>query len=355
MQQIKNLIENILTLPILDLVISICIMILFRIFSSSISYIIIKMFKWKAKSPKEIKESAFYDPLTIFITIFGIYIGICFLKEPLNINENVMVWVNKIFRIVSIVALAKGFAKSFTVDAKFIKKFIEKKKGKIDETNAEFILKIVRVIIYIVAGGFVLTELGINLSGLIAGLGIGGVIITLAAQDTAKNLFGGFVIFLDKPFSVGDWVQMDQYEGNVEDITFRSTRIRLFENSIVNVPNSVISNSSIINWSKMEQRRYRFNLCLALDTPLESVNRVQDRIKNMLKKHDRIIDDTIIVKFDGFTENGMNLLICSYTDSVDYNSYLEEKEKINYKVMQILKEENVKLAYDTKTIFLKNG
>ena len=67
------------------------------------------------------------------------------------------------------------------------------------------------------------------------------------------------------------------------------------------------------------------------------------------------IDDTIIVKFDGITDNGINLLVCSYTDSVDYNSYLEEKEKINYKVMQILREENVNLAYDTKTVYLKNG
>ena len=137
--------------------------------------------------------------------------------------------------------------------------------------------------------------LGINLNGLVAGLGLGSVVITLAAQDTAKNIFGGLVIFLDKPFIVGDWIEVQDYEGTVEDITFRSTRVRTFENSLVNIPNAVISNESIINWSRMERRRNKVNLCLELDTPLEKVQIIQDRIKEMLKQHDDVIDETIIV------------------------------------------------------------
>ena len=217
----------------------------------------------------------------------------------------------------------------------------------------KFILKGIRFIVYVIAGFIVITELEFNLNGLVAGLGIGSVVITLAAQDTAKNLFGGLVIFLDKPFVVGDWIQVDKFEGTVEDITFRSTRVRTFENSVVNIPNAVIANDSIINWSRMEKRRNKVNLCLDLDTPLEKVQKVQQRIKEMLRQHDDVIDDTIIVRFDNITDNGINLLVCSYTNSVDYASFLEEKEKINLKIMQILKEENVELAYDTKTIFVK--
>ena len=157
-----------------------------------------------------------------------------------------------------------------------------------------------------------------------------------------------------KPFVVGDWIQVDKYEGTVEDITFRSTRIRTFENSVANVPNSVIANDSIINWSRMEKRRNKVNLCLEIDTPLEKVIKVQNRIKEMLKQHDDVIDDTIIVRFDNITDNGINLLVLSYTNSVSYASFLEEKEKINFKIMQILKEENVELAYDTKTVYVKN-
>lgn len=95
-------------------------------------------------------------------------------------------------------------------------------------------MKIIRAIIYVIAAFIVLSILGINLNGLIAGLGISGLIVTLAAQDTAKNLFGGLVIFIDKPFKVGDWIQMDNFEGTIEDITFRTTRIRTFENSLLN-------------------------------------------------------------------------------------------------------------------------
>lgn len=103
----------------------------------------------------------------------------------------------------------------------------------------------------------------------------------------------------------------------------------------------------------MEKRRNKVNLCLELDTPLEKVQIVQKRIKDMLIKHDDVIDDTIIVRFDNITDIGINLLVCSYTNSIDYASYLEEKEKVNFKIMQILKEENVELAYDTKTIIKK--
>lgn len=146
---------------------------------------------------------------------------------------------------------------------------------------------------------------------------------------------------------------MDKYEGTVEDITFRSTRVRTFENSVVNIPNSIISNSSIINWSKMEKRRYKTNLCIEIDTPIEKIEKFKTRVEQMLQKREGIYDESIIVKFDEIVDNGINILVCSYTDSVDYPSYLAEKENINYKIMKILREEGIELSYDTKTVYVK--
>lgn len=352
MDQIMDLMANITTIKIMDVVIALAIILFFRVFSSGIAYGIIRLFKWK--KAKNIKESAFYHPLRIFISILGVYLAILFLKKPLCLNDTIILIVTKAFKIISTLVFAKGLAQSFTIHSTLAKKLQEKMNRDAEDSSFVFILKVARVIIYIVAAFIVITELGINLNGLVAGLGISGVIVTLAAQDTAKNLFGGLMIFLDKPFIVGDWIQMDHYEGTVEDISFRSTRIRTFENSLVNVPNSIITNSSIINWSRMEKRRYKTNLVLELDTPLEKVNRIVERIQEMLKQHDDVIDDSILVKFDNITENGVNLLIYSYTNSVDYASFLEEKEKINYKIIQILREENVHLAYDTKTVHVKN-
>ena len=268
MEQITNFIENITSVQILDIVIAVLIILFFRIFSSGITYIIIRMFKFKVRNSKKIKESAFYKPLRIFFINLGFYLAILFLKPALNINQEIMNIVTKAFEILSVILFAKGLAESFTQGSSLVKKMKEKTSQNVEDSMFDFVLKIIRAIIYIIAGFIVITLLGFNLNGLVAGLGIGGVIVTLAAQDTAKNLFGGLVIFLDKPFIVGDWIQMDKYEGTVEDITFRSTRVRTFENSVVNIPNSIISNSSIINWSKMEKRRYKTNLCIEIDTQI---------------------------------------------------------------------------------------
>lgn len=356
MENIKNFIESIKTIQmnqIIDIIIGILIYILFRCLSKSLAYMTIKIFKPKVRNKKTIRNNSFYTPLTTFYTFFGAYLAILFIKTPLNINENIMLIINKLFKISVIILFAKGMANSLTIHSNLVNKIKEKINPDIEDSMFEFILKAIRVIIYIIAGFLVATELNYNLNGLAAGLGIGSVVITLAAQDTAKNLFGGLVIFLDKPFIVGDWIEVDKFEGTVEDITFRSTRLRTFENSLVNIPNSVIANDSIINWSKIEKRKNKVNLCLDLDTPLEKVKIVQNRIKELLKQHDDVIDDTILVRFDNITDNGINLMVSSYTNSIDYTTFLEEKEKINFKIMQILREENVELAYDTKTVFIK--
>ena len=353
MQQLSDVVSKSTQIQFLDIIVAICIVILFRVLSSSISYGIIKLFKIRNKKGRTIKASAFYAPLKIFISALGVYIAIYYLKQPLNISPKVMTIVTKTFVIISIMIFARGLAQSFTPGSTLVNKLLKRtKKDKID-SSTNFLLKTVRFVIYIIAIFLIITELGINLNGLIAGFGITGIIITLAAQDTAKNLFGGLVIFLDKPFVVGDWIQFSTYEGTVEDITFRSTRIRTFENSIVNIPNSVISNDSVINWSKMEKRRYKLNLCIELDTPLEKLERFEQKVYGMLQAKEAIDEHSIIVRLDKIEDNGLNLMVCSYTDSVDYTSYLEEVENINYKIMKMLKDEGIELAYDTKTVLMK--
>ena len=353
MQQINDFFSNISAIKFADVVFAICIIVLFKLLSGSISYGIIKLLKMKVKKGREIKESAFYYPLKVFISILGFYIAIYFLKTPLNLSAKVMGIVNKAFSIISIIIFARGLAKSFVPGSALVYKMIKATEKEEVDTSFNFLLKIIRFVIYVIAIFLIITELGINLNGLIAGFGITGLIVTLAAQDTAKNLFGGVVIFLDKHFVVGDWIQFDKYEGTVEDITFRSTRIRTFENSVVNVPNSVLSNTSINNWSRMEKRRFKCTLCLELDTPLEKVQRLAKRIEEMLIKHDDIIDESVIVKFESISDNGIDLLIYSYTNSVDYASFLEEKQKINFMLMKLLAEEKIELAYDTKTVYVK--
>lgn len=334
---------------IIDVIIAIGIIVVFKIFSTGIANVVTKILRKKMKKTER-KKSAMYNTTKKLVNLIGIYIAILFLKRPLLISTVIFVYITKIFKVLVIYSLARIIAESITMDT--FRKFSNNNEDEGDGIST-FVVKIIRGLVYIIATFIAILEIGYDLSGLITGLGISSVVITLAAQNLAKDLLGGFVIFTDKPFKVGDWIQFGDYEGTVEDITYRSTRLRTFENSIVNIPNSIIANESLINCSKIEKRRYKINLGLTLETPLNKVKTVEEKIKTMLKEKENVMDDSIIVKFDKITDNTINLLIYAFTDSVDYESFLKQKEEINFKIMQILESENVELAYDTKTVYVK--
>ena len=353
MEQVVNFIENLKAVDIVDIIVAICLMVLFKVLSPSISYVIIKLFKFNSKSKKAIKESAFYTPLKVFFTILGVYLAVLFLKKPLNLPDNVMDIVTKAFQIISVLAFAKALASSFTTKSSLIKKIRKNWKNDIEDSMLEFALKVARVIIYLIAIFIVFAILQINLSGLVAGLGIGGIIVTLAAQDTAKNIFGGVVLFIDKPFNVGDWIQTPNYEGTVEDMTFRTTRIRNFENSVVNIPNSTIADSAIINWSKMEKRRYKFSLSFPLDTTAEQMEMISNKIREMLMNEPQVIDDDIIISFENITDNGLSLLVYMFVVPTGYNDYIMLKDKINKKIINILHNLGVELSYPSTSVYIE--
>ena len=353
MEQVVNFIENLKAVDIVDIIVAICLIVLFKVLSPSISYVIIKLFKFNSKSKKAIRESAFYTPLKVFFTILGVYLAVLFLKKPLNIQDEIMSIVTKAFQIISVLAFAKALASSFTTKSSLIKKIRKSWKNDVEDSMLEFALKVARVIIYLIAIFIVFAILQINLSGLVAGLGIGGIIVTLAAQDTAKNIFGGVVLFIDKPFNVGDWIQTPNYEGTVEDMTFRTTRIRNFENSVVNIPNSTIADSAIINWSKMEKRRYKFSLSFPLDTTAEQMEMISNKIREMLMNEPQVIDDDIIISFENITDNGLSLLVYMFVVPTGYNDYIMLKDKINKKIINILHNLGVELSYPSTSVYIE--
>ena len=354
MNQIVQFVENIKALDVVDIVVAICIIILFKVLSPSISYLIVKLFKFKA-SKRQIKESAFYNPLKVFFTILGVYLAVWILKEPLNISQGVMTVVNQIFEIISVLAFAKALAASFTMNSTLIKRTKRRWKKEIDDSMLEFGLKVLRAVIYIIALFIVLLILNINLGGLVAGLGIGGIIITLAAQDTAKNIFGGFVLLLDKPFNVGDWIETPNYQGTVEDITFRTTRIRNFENSIVNIPNSTIADVAIINWTKMEKRKYTLDLSFSFETTSEQMKQVSDKIKELLFINPKVLDDDIVVSFKKIEDDGLDLYIELFFNTTAYKDYLDAVDELNRAIIDVVHNLGLKLAYPSSKVFVQNN
>ena len=354
MQEISNFIIEMENNILVRVGTALLIIFAFWMLSSGISFLIIKTIKIKEKSSKKIKQSSFYSPLSTFIKTLGIYLAILFVKDLINIKPEIMNIITKSFQVITTIIFARGLAQAYSDNSNLAKEIKRKSKKEIDDTMLKTAFKVVRAIVYIGATMLIITELGFNLNGLIAGVGIGGIIITLAAQDTAKNLFAGLVIFLDKPFKVGDWIEVSNYEGTVEEITFRSTRIKTFENSVVNIPNSVISDASVINWSKMEKRRYKTELYLDLNTPIEKVETLIEKIRKVLLGNETIDDNSILVKFEEIVDNGIEVMVYTFTNSVDFESYLEERQRINYKIMQIIKEEKIKLADNSQIVHIKN-
>lgn len=349
----KNIISNINLGQIIPIISAIGIILIFRILSSFLSSCIIKILRANKKEKKDIKKNPFYLPLKTIFTFIGIYIGINILKETIGIDAMAQGIISKVIKIALILFVAKAFGVGLDNENGLITKIKNKKGKELDKSTTSIILKTIKAIIYIVAGFMVISELGYDLTGLVTSLGIGGVVITLAAQDTAKSLIGGIAIFFDKPFKVGDYIKVGTYEGTVEEIKFRNTNIRTIDNSVLHIPNSEMSISAIINYSEMERRRYYTKLILELDTSLIKVENTKSRIQQMLENKETVIKDTISVKFQDISDNGIDIVVIAYINEINYSKYLDIKEQINYEIMAILQDEGVELAYNTQTIYVK--
>ncbi len=338
---------------VIQIIIAIGVIFVFRILSSIVSSIIIKMLRPKGNEKVSVKKNPFYLPLRTIFTFVGIYIALNIIKNATTISPDIQSILDKGIKILLILFVAKAFGEGLDEKNKVFVKMRDKSNREIDKSTMNAILRITKIAIYVLAGFMVISELGYNISGFITGLGLSSVVITLAAQDTAKSLIGGLAIFLDKPFKVGDYIKVDQYEGTVEEIRFRTTSIRTLENTVLHVANSEMSVSAIINYSEMEKRRYYAKLVLEFGTSLKKVEIVKNKINSMLMQMDEIEKETIMINFQEISDNGMDLVVIAYINRTNYAEYLDIKEEINYNVMKILENEGVEMAYNTQTMYLK--
>jgi len=338
---------------IMPILMAIGIIIVFRILSSTISKMIIRILR-RNKNPKnDVRKNAFYKPLKTIITFAGIYIALNMLKETIAISATIDGIISKAIKVAMIIFVAKAFGESLDEKNGIFTKIKTRNDNEVDKSTKAIILKTIKIVIYVIAGFMVISELGYNISGFITSLGIGGVVITLAAQDTAKSLIGGMLIFLDKPFKVGDYINVGAYQGTVEEIKFRSTNIRTLENSVLHIPNSEMSISAIINYSEMEKRRFFSKLTIDANVKLEKIESIKSQIYQVLQNTNEILQDTISVKFQDISVNGLDIVVIAYISEVNYMAYLHIKEQINYEIIRILQNEGVELVYNPQTIYVK--
>lgn len=343
MESIQNIIDEIKAKDIIELIIAVVILGVFFLGSSMFSKVICKIFKIKKV---KLEANSIYKNLKTIFKILGIYLSILFLQLPLSFM-NIF---TKIVKIIMIVLFTKLAADCINPKMNIMKRVL--KDNAKSNSSINFVTKILRGLIYIIGVFIIISELGYDISGIIAGLGLGGVVLALAAQDIAKNLFAGFAVLTDKTFQVGDYIEIDNITGNIEDISFRTTRIRTMDNTIVTLPNSILSDGKVINWNKIEKRRYEFNLRFKLNSNVTTLKEISNRIKFVLKTNKDILQDNINVNFTEILEDSVKLNIYFYTSIVDYTKFLEFKSEINIMILSMLEKEGIELAFPTQSVVM---
>ncbi|MEG6520953.1 mechanosensitive ion channel family protein [Desulfotomaculum sp. 1211_IL3151] len=293
---------------------------------------------------------SFEHPFRWLFIIIGIYVSAGYFPYIEQTNPIFL----KIIRSSVIVIVAWGLYNLSSRSSILFNKINERMNIEIDQILIPFISKAIRFIIIAISFSIIAQEFDYDVNGFVAGLGLGGLAFALAAKDAIGNLFGGVVIITEKPFSIGDWIMTPSVEGTVEDITFRSTKVRTFAQAVVTVPNATLANENITNWSKMGKRRITFNLRVTYDTPKAKLEKTVSQIKNVLKNHPAIHPDTIFVTFDSFNENSLDIFLYFFTKTTVWEEFLKVKEEINFIIMQVFEEAGVSMAYPSRTIYFRS-
>jgi MscS family membrane protein len=232
-----------------------------------------------------------------------------------------------------------------------------RKSDQVDKTTAQAIGKLLRLAVIITASLVILQTLGYSISGVLAMGGVGGIAIGFAAKDLLANFFGGLMIYLDRPFAVGDWIRSPdrKIEGTVETIGWRMTMIRNFQSQPMYVPNSVFTNVIVENPSRMSNRRIYETIGLRY-SDLTSMDKVVAEVQAMLKEHEEIdAEKTMIVNFNEFSNSSVDFFVYCFTKTTQWVKFHEVKQSVMLRIAEIIAANNAEIAFPTSTIHIADA
>lgn len=235
-----------------------------------------------------------------------------------------------------------------------VRDWAEKTPGTMDDQLVPFATKSLKVLVVVLGVLVFLQNMGFNVVSLLAGLSLGGLALALAAQETFANLFGSITIFFDNPFKVGDHIKVGDSEGIVEDIGFRSTRLRSFYNSLITIPNSVVAKEKIDNLGVRPARRVRFVLGLEYGTSIEKIEKFCDHLAYFLKNSEKIDPSTVSVHFSGLGSTSLDVIVIFHINTSEISIEFSETQKVNLEIIKIAKESGVEFAFPTQTVYFRN-
>ena len=323
-------------------------------------FIVRVIFRLFRKYSQGIKRERFAarlnKPLNFMLLLMFFYLGINHLHFPESWNlasveefglRKVLLRIYQVIFAFSILRVILGIVE--LIGEILIEK-ADKTESKQDDQLIPFAVEIVKILVVIFVLLIVLGSVfNLNIGSLVAGLGIGGLAIALAAKESLENLLGSFTIFLDKPFVVGDLVQVQGITGVIERVGFRSTRIRTLEKSYVTVPNKKMIDAELDNLTMRTFRRVDFKIGVLYSTEAETIKNVVKDIQAYIDEHENTNQDGE-VHFIEFGASSLDIMVLYYIDTMDWGVYLRIKEEINYKIMEIVKKHGTDFAFPTRTL-----
>ena len=300
---------------------------------------------FKDERKREPFVTALQKPFTMLISLIGLFIGL-----KINLNS---IAILKGFKILAILIVCWGITK--LVSSSFSSSLRDKNGSDdvINLTAVNFISKLFKILIVALAIVMVISELGYNINGLITGLGVGGLAISLAAQDAIANLISGFIIVFDKPFKVGEFIQTKELMGTVLEVSMRTTKIRTVDDSIVTIPNSNITNDAIINISRKNMRLIETEFGLVYSTDNELLEKCVSDIKQYLIDNEVIINKPIRVELEKLDDYSLTFGVFCYTNKTDIHEFYHVLNDVNLNIKRIIEENGAEFAFPTNSIYIE--
>lgn len=293
---------------------------------------------------------AFERPINIVLYVLAFYSAINLAPLP---ELNNLIIVDRIMRSIIVTNFFWGCYNVSDTTHGIMLDVLEKAGIRSEEALSNILSTIMRLIIVLLCFVTVAREWNYDISGFIASLSIGSVAVAFAAKDALANVFGSLIIILDKPFKIGDWIMANDIEGIVEKVSFRSTCIRTFPQELVYVPNSLLSNTPITNYTMRAKRRIDFTLGLTYTTTAEQIELTINKLKEYLKENDKIFPDNIRVHFVNYNASSLDIKITCYAKTGDHLEYLDILQTINLKAMSIMEETGVSCAFPSTSVYFE--
>jgi MscS family membrane protein len=283
----------------------------------------------------------------VMVLVWGI--GIAILGLPVGM-------LNIYYRAVWIVGVLAAVVTTYRlvdVGADIMKRRAAETVSRYDDLLVPLIRKSVKVFVFAVGLILVAQQIGANVAGLIAGLGLGGLAFALAAQDTVSNLFGSLTVLADRPFQVGDWIVTGNVEGTVEEVGFRSTRIRTFYNSLITLPNSNLTNAAVDNLGERTYRRWSTRIGVAYETPPEKIDAFCEGVRELIRRHPYTRKDYFHVYLNELGASALEVLLYVFFQTPDWATELRERHRLGVDILRLARELDVELAYPSQTLFVR--